>query len=564
MTPRIGGGAALRLAILSVTIGGIAVDRCRAQAPPVPSASPELPPSPTEAPSTAELQGQIAELQEMFRASLERQQELERRLIELQSGGLPAPVAPAPAMAPAGSGARMPADVIGRSGPMVGPGSSDDSAGRGLSLAPVGSGGQSPTTPSAPPVQMPAGARDLNAAVKFGPGFQISTEDEEFVIQFHNLTQVDGRFYLQGGQRTTRDTFGLPREWFIFNGQLTRPFEYYVAINQGFNNLNLLDAFLNIHYDDRLQFKVGRYKTPYTYEFYSLPINGLLTPERSQFFNNFALNRDVGLMAWGNFFDKRLDYAVGIFNGSPNGFLDFEDSKNVLAYVNARPFAFLDLPALRYFNVGGSLDAGHSLQPRIPPTLRLNVPTTGDLAVGVPFLAFREGVLESGDQALWSLHMAWYYRQLSLIGEWQSGYESYAFNTSPLARTRAVTQSFYVWTGYFLTGEEVSGRGMVKPLRPFDVRRGKWGPGAIELAFRYNYLDVGDEVFEGGFADPRLWTDRLQSIDLGVNWYLSQYVKVFAGWQHTEFGSPVLYRTEPFEEFQLTDDLFWFRFQIYF
>ncbi|MGH2031970.1 hypothetical protein, partial [Acinetobacter baumannii] len=79
-------------------------------------------------------------------------------------------------------------------------------------------------------------------------------------------------------------------------------------------------------------------KTPFTYEFYDLPINGLPNPERSLFFNNFGLNRDLGVMAWGQLFDKRLDYAVGVFNGSRNGFIDTNDSKNVAAYVNFQPF----------------------------------------------------------------------------------------------------------------------------------------------------------------------------------------------------------------------------------
>ena len=32
---------------------------------------------------------------------------------------------------------------------------------------------------------------------------------------------------------------------------MTKPFEYYVAPSLGFDNVNLLDAFLNIHFDDR-------------------------------------------------------------------------------------------------------------------------------------------------------------------------------------------------------------------------------------------------------------------------------------------------------------------------
>ena len=49
--------------------------------------------------------------------------------------------------------------------------------------------------------------------------------------------------------------------------------------------------------------------------------------------------------------------------------------------------------------------------------------------------------------------------------------------------------------GYFLTGETVSSRGILKPLRNFDVRPGKRGLGAIELIGRYNYLNIGHQVF---------------------------------------------------------------------
>ncbi len=137
------------------------------------------------------------------------------------------------------------------------------------------------------------------SAAIFGPGFQLQTKDEEFQLQFHDLTQIDGRFYTQGQQVPVTSTFLIPRQWFIFSGRLTKPFEYYVSIAEGIDNLNILDVFLNVNFDPRLQFKIGRYKTPFTYEFYGLPINGFITPERSLFFNNFGLNRDIGLMAWG-------------------------------------------------------------------------------------------------------------------------------------------------------------------------------------------------------------------------------------------------------------------------
>ena len=96
-----------------------------------------------------------------------------------------------------------------------------------------------------------------------------------------------------------KDTFGIPRQWYIFNGRVTKPIEYFASIAQGFAGVNLLDVWLNFHYDDRLQIKAGRFFVPFTYEPYVIPIHALITPEWSLFFNNFEPNRDLGVMAWG-------------------------------------------------------------------------------------------------------------------------------------------------------------------------------------------------------------------------------------------------------------------------
>lgn len=416
-----------------------------------------------------------------------------------------------------------------------------------------------PRGSSRPDMPAPVRAAPLRAA--FGPGFELKTADDEFQLQIHDLFQLDGRFYEQGGQDPARDTFGIPRQWVIFNGRLTKPFEYYASVAQGFDNLNLLDAFLNVHYDDRLQLKVGRFFVPFTYELYTVPIPALITPERSLFFNNFGLNRDLGLMAWGQVAGKRVDYAVGIFNGPRNVFLDSNDAKDVVAYLNVRPFGAAGIAALEHFNVGGSVDFGNQLNAPSPQTLRTLVPAPGNATVGVPFLAFNGDVRESGDRALWSLHLAYYYRHLSFIGEWQSGFQDYARANDLANRIHLPIQSFYVEAGYFLTGETVAGRGPVRPLRDFDLRPGRRGPGAWEVVGRYNLLDLGDQVFTAGLSDPGLWTDRLETIDVGFNWYWTQYVKLAFVWEHAEFSDPVLYRPGAR---QRTSDLFLVRFQFRF
>ncbi len=506
----------------------------------------ETPATPDEAIALEERVKQLEELvRQMAGARSEREVMLESRVQELESRLNAQRAPPGNAVSAGSAPASSPRSI------------QEENLTRG------GAGGVSPTDPG-DKADMPAPIPDIPLRAKFGPGFQVSDANDEFVLQFHNLTQVDGRYELQNGDSQVIDTFGLPRQWWIFNGRMTKPFEYYLAINEGFDNLNLLDAYLNVHYVDWLQFKVGRYRTPFTYEFYAVSASGLVTPERSQFFNNFALNRNVGIMLWGQLLDKRIDYAAGLFNGNRNGYLDFDNSKDLAAFINFLPFLKSNVTALRHFNIGGSVNAGDEFEATNPRRLRLNIPTQGSSLLGIPFLQFVDGTLESGSRAYWSLHAAWYYQQLSLIAEWQSGFEYLAPAANPVAgRTKLPTQSYYVTVGYFLTGETVESRGVVKPHRDFDLRRGKRGPGAIELATRFNYLYVGDQVFTAGFADPNLWTNQVSTLDIGVNWYWNQYIKTYFGWQHAAFGDPVLFSADP-DVFHTASDMLWFRFQVSF
>ena len=123
------------------------------------------------------------------------------------------------------------------------------------------------------------------------------------------------------------------------------------------------------------------------------------------------------------------------------------------------------------------------------------------------------------------------------------------------------TSGYHAQFAYLLTGEQIERRYFISPLHPFDLRRGKFGLGAVEVQARFDHFEVGDQVFTGGLADPNLWTNRVNTIDAGVNWYLNKYTKIYFDWQHTMYGQPVPYRPGGF---QSTSDLFWMRFQIYF
>jgi phosphate-selective porin OprO/OprP len=400
----------------------------------------------------------------------------------------------------------------------------------------------------------------------FGPGFQLQTDDEEFQLQVHVLSQVEARVWGNGGQVPPNSGFYFPRQRFFFNGRITRPIEYVFSINRGLNSLDLLDAFLNFHPDDRFQLRFGRYMTPLTYDQFAIRPMWLPTPERSLFTTNLGLNRQIGLMAWGFLFDHKLDYAAGVFNGSRNSFQNLSHNMDFISYLNARPFQESEpLWFFKYLNVGTSVAYGSQDQSPVPAALRIGAVSPDAALPGVatvPFLVFNQNVIERGPRLLGSVHAAYYFRGLSLLAEWQYGYAGYATTGGPAAVSVPVS-GFYVTAAYFLTGEHVNVRTMVQPRRPLvPTGRGQVrGPGAWEAVVRVSDLRVGQQVFTSGFADPNLWSNSAVTTEVGMNWYWNEHFKIYMFWLHGQFGDPVQFRPGGFQQ---SANMFWLRCQLWF
>ena len=415
-----------------------------------------------------------------------------------------------------------------------------------------------PTPPGREPARLP-----LNGT--FGPGFRFQTENQEFRLQLHIGSQFETRLWGDGGGLPGSSGVFLPRQRLILNGNITKPVEYEFAINRGLNSFDLLNAFVNLHFDDRFQLRIGRYFTPLTYDQYAIPTWWMPTPERSLYTTNVGLNRQVGIMGWGYLFDERLDYAAGFFNGSRNSFQSLNNGADFVGYLNVRPFQHWVSSPARFLNMGSSVSFGYQDQNAVPVAFRVGAISPDAVAPGVgtvPFLILNPGVIERGNRLLGSVHSAYYYRSLSLIGEWQYGYGNYSMPGRPTS-TQVPFSGFYATAGYFLTGEQVERRTWVDPLRPFVPlsRNLPRGPGAWEAVARVSRLGLGDQIFKGGFADPNLWSNSAITTEVGLNWYWNRYVKVSTFWLHGAFGEPVTYR--PGDRHN-NADMFWTRFQLYF
>jgi phosphate-selective porin OprO/OprP len=524
---------------------------------PVPSAVPPAASTTRE----AELEARIRQLEAMVNG-------LSTQVRQLSTSGAAGPVrgANAPPATPSN-----PDTTAG--GPAPRGTASPDTGTAATTVAPSASGGAAAPGQSLPPnpppsarFNVPATLDSIGGNFKFGPGFELRSNDDEYIFQFHDLTQLDYRGYFPnsyGNGGPVKDTFGFPRQWFMFSGRVSKPFGYFVSIAQGFDTLNLLDCFLDVDYDPRLRLRIGRYKTPFTYEFFVEPIQGLVVPERSVFFNNFALNRSNGVMGFGRLFENRIDWAASILNAARNSLLDTQNAKAVAAYMNYRPFAGEENTLLENFNVGGSVYAGQQNSVPGPLFFRTIVPTSGNPLLGTEFLGLNTNVRADGVLAYWDLHMAWYYRQLAVIGEWGSGFQDYSTNAAALSptKTRLPVESFYIQASYFLTGETRSSIGIVKPNSPFDIRKGKFGIGAWEPYFRFEYLDISQKVFTQGLADPNQWANRLWDTHVGINWHLTQYVKMYFDWNYDWYNQNVFYAPN---RHMRVSDLFLWRIQLYF
>jgi phosphate-selective porin OprO and OprP len=408
------------------------------------------------------------------------------------------------------------------------------------------------------------------AKVAFGEGLEFTSDDGEFRLQFHNLTQAEFRGFPTRDQGVLQSQFFVPRERWYFTGDLTKYVGFYTVVNRSYGSFDLLDAFISLRLDDRLGLRIGRMKTPYLYEYFSIAEGDLFAPERSLFGANLSLNRQIGAMLRGDIFKGRLTYAMGVFNGPRNSFGDFNSAKDLIGYLNARPFLESEgLEALKYFNIGGSFDAGYQSNNNTPqPTYfeTANDQTSGTGAIGVSptFLHLNNNVVEFGQRVQWSADIVWFYKSLTLMAEYGGGRAGYGF-LNGTASTPVNFSGYHVTASYFLTGEQLTRRvNVVKPRRDFNFeffKGGAFSPGAWEVYARYSTLDFGSNIFTAGFADPNLWTNHAATTDIGLNWYLNFYTRIYLDWQHAMFGNPVSVAPGRFSS---TTDLFWLRFQVFF
>ncbi len=403
--------------------------------------------------------------------------------------------------------------------------------------------------------------RDLK--LEFDAGVTIATHDEEFELRIRVMEQTDFKLFLPTNQEPARPGAYIPRFRTYFEGHISHSYEYELSLQRSVEGtFDLLDASINFSPHDAFQIKVGRFIVPYSYDWFDHLEQYFMAPERGLYPLNFGLSREAGAMLWGDIDEGRLKYAFGVFSGQLTGLADSNTTRDMVGYLNARPFH--GAPLWEYFNVGLSGAFGDQAFPGEALPLRSSIQSSENdeaaNAASSVFLEFDEEVEVLGQRNQGALHAAWYLGGMSLESEVEVG--KFGYSKAGTA-TNVHVFGYHVAASYFLTGEQVTGRSIVVPHRPFAPRSGAYGPGAIEPFVRYSYLTLGDEVFTDGLADEAESTRSLSMVDTGVNWYPNRYIKLYLNWQASLYDSPVLIERETGQRVRQSHTL-WARLQVFF
>jgi phosphate-selective porin OprO/OprP len=276
--------------------------------------------------------------------------------------------------------------------------------------------------------------------------------------------------------------------------------------------------------------------------------------------------RDEGVMIHGQkLFDDRFDYAVAVSNGDLNdSTIDFNNHKDFNGRIVLRPFNNPEgWDIARGLQIGVSGGVGiekEALSTTSSPPI-ITTPST------VTWFAYNSGVLANGVRDRISPELAFFYHSFGLASQYYHQDQVYQLSaTKPLVDVPV--DGYYVMATYLLTGEQRTAYSQqIDPIRPFNPCCPMASPGAWELVFRIERIEVGHQAFDAGLANdsaalPNRSSPAATETTVGFNWYLNKWVRTQLNWEHATFGGPVKIGNAP-GAFSKEDALYT-RFQIIF
>jgi phosphate-selective porin OprO/OprP len=273
------------------------------------------------------------------------------------------------------------------------------------------------------------------------------------------------------------------------------------------------DVYVDANISDAVQVRAGKFKVPFGLEQLT-GISNLDFVYRSLSANYLAPARDVGAAVHGRFFDRGLNYWVGVFrqdgDNARSSRIDGAD-ETVAVRVTGTPFR--SIAGLAKAEVGGALTVSALDNVSVLPNgLR-------GRSVMSQYV-FYEPVFVKGQRRRYEIDADWSVGPVGARGEYThvlDSREGQGLADQDLADARA--RAWYVSGSWVLTGEEKQ--------RPVEPKRKL---GALEVVGRFERLWFDS----AGGEEPALRNPRADAIlpsgehvlSLGINWYMKRWVRL--------------------------------------
>ena len=338
---------------------------------------------------------------------------------------------------------------------------------------------------------------------------------------------VDGRRFVENN--TGAHDFTVRRLRFKLDGSASKLIGFRTLVDFAGSRVQVLDAWAELRFHPALSLRAGKDKGQFGLE--RLQSATALTFVERGYPTQLAPNRDIGVWLRGDY--AFLHYAVGVVGGTANNTVLEAETDDVLEYnahVLVLPFKgnekrFGDLA------IGGAATFGRSKGTQTATGLA-GVRTPGQLE----FFKYATGMTvdstahTDGYRTRWTAHGYYYGGPFGVLAEYVLDREPVELGGSTEVLSHRAWQ---LAASVAVTPDDGPTYKGLKPKRAFDIEQGTWG--AVELAARYSELRIDDDTFGSGMASGASSARRARTFTGGINWHLSEIVKLQTNYELTTF-----------------------------
>ncbi|MEK7791067.1 MAG: porin [Deltaproteobacteria bacterium] len=348
----------------------------------------------------------------------------------------------------------------------------------------------------------------------YDDGFYLVGKDD--TLRIGGWYQGDLNIFTQKNDGSTR--FRNRRARLDIRGILEDHFEYRFFPQFAGASANLQEAWLQYKYFPNFRMRLGQFKVPFSLE---SQYSSLWTDfvEKSIGVGNLEPAEDVGFMIYGNPFQGRLIYAVGVFNGRSRTLEDNNDAFDGATRLIFAPFKISGKEIWKELYVGGSLAVGQSKE---------DLADTGfSAAGGNRFATYGSATRHAGLRRKYGAELQWIFGP----GDIKSEYLSARFDDVDRSGQKEDVDinAWYLSISYLLTGEK-------KPKDRWVVPNKKFG--AWEIAVRIEQFHIIEEAhFQAGLLTG---SNSATAATTALNWWPNKHIRLMLNYEFTNFDEGVL------------------------